>query len=90
MMPQCFKVTHPRTGYFGQIYIERVSSKVVNSQTYSNYKGSTTFKGLIGVSPSGEITFVSNPYEGSISDKEITKQSGILSLLEEGDEVMTD
>lgn len=49
-----------------EIYIERVRSKVVYSET------------------SGEITFLSSLYEGSISDKEISKQSGVLSLLEEG------
>lgn len=93
MMPQCFKDNYPRTRVIldcTEIYIERASSKVIHSETYSNYKGTTTLKGLIGVSPSGEITFVSNLYEGSISDKEITKKSGILSLLEEGDEVMAD
>ena len=42
------------------------------------------------MSPSADITFVSSLYEGSMSDKEITKQSGILSVLEEEDEVMTD
>lgn len=93
MMPLCFKDTFPRTRVIldcTEIYIEKASSKVINSETYSNYKGSTTLKGLIGVCPSGEITFVSSLYQGSISDKQITKQSGILSLLEEGDEVMAD
>ncbi|XP_039655590.1 uncharacterized protein LOC120558601 [Perca fluviatilis] len=50
----------------------------------------TTFKGLVGISPSGLVTFVSDLYTGSISDKEITRESGILCLLEEGDEVMAD
>ncbi|XP_048105422.1 uncharacterized protein LOC125298638 isoform X2 [Alosa alosa] len=93
IMPQCFKDTFPRTRVIldcTEIYIEKASSKVISSETYSNYKGSTTLKGLIGVCPSGEKTFVSSLYEGSISDKQITKQSGILSLLEEGDEVMAD
>ncbi|KAM6983416.1 uncharacterized protein LKV04_011355 [Tautogolabrus adspersus] len=93
MMPQCFKDTYPRTRVIldcVEVHIERASSKKVNPENYSNYKGSTTLKGLIGVSPSGEITFVSSLHEGSNSAKEITKRSGILSLLEEGDEVMAD
>ena len=34
-------------------------------------------KDLIGVSPSGSVTFVSELYDGSISDKEIERKSGI-------------
>ncbi|XP_060911932.1 uncharacterized protein LOC132988510 [Labrus mixtus] len=93
MMPQCFKDSYPRTRVIldcTEVRMERASSKKVNPENYSNYNGSTTLKGLIGVSPSGEITFVSSLFEGSISAEEITKRSGILSLLEEGDEVMAD
>ncbi|KAI7802685.1 hypothetical protein IRJ41_017133 [Triplophysa rosa] len=40
------------------------------------------------VAPCGAITFASKLFTGSISDKELTRQSGILTLLEPGDEVM--
>ena len=36
------------------------------------------------------MTFVSNVFEGSISDQSITKQSGLLECLECGDSVMAD
>lgn len=36
------------------------------------------------------MAFVSYLYPGCISDKELTKQSGILELLEKGDSVMAD
>ena len=55
--------------------------------TFSNYKNNNTFKGLIGISPSGAITFVSSLFSGSISDKELTRQSGLLALL---DSIMAD
>jgi len=57
---------------------------------YSSYKSHTTLKGLVGIAPHGAITFVSSLYTGGISDKEITRCSGILDLLEEGDSVMAD
>ena len=44
----------------------------------------------MGISPSAVITYVSNLYAGSISDKELTRCSGILDLLEQGDSVMAD
>ena len=49
----------------------------------------TTLKFLVGIAPHGSVTFVSSLYQGSISDKEITRRSGVLSLrTQEGDEVM--
>ena len=36
------------------------------------------------------MTFIFDLYPGSISDKELTRCSGILNLLEEGDSVMAD
>ena len=57
---------------------------------FSNYKNDNTFKALVGISPDGIITFVSSLFPGSISDKELTRQSGLLRLLEPGDSVMAD
>lgn len=48
-------------------------------------------KGLVGISPSGAITFVSQLYTGSISDREIVVRSGLLSqAFDDGDSVMAD
>ena len=44
-------------------------------------------KGLVGISPS---TYISDLYGGSTSDKEMTRQCGLLQLLEPGDAVMAD
>ena len=45
---------------------------------------------MVGISPSGAITFVSKLFPGSISDKELTRKSGLIDLLERGDSVMAD
>ena len=59
--------------------------------TYSHYKGTNTFKILVGVSPAGLITFVSEAYGGRTSDKYITVDSGILDKLTPySDKVMVD
>ncbi len=62
----------------------------LHSGIFFSYKSTTTFKGLVGVAPSGAVTFISKLYNGSISDKEFMKKSGILDLLEPGDVVMAD
>ena len=70
--------------------VQSPSSLTLNSETYSSYKGSTTLKGLVGIAPSGVVAFVSLLFSGCISDKHITKASGVLDLLEPGDQVMVD
>ena len=53
-------------------------------------KRHVTYKALVGISPSGAITFVSQLYPGSLSDKEIVSRCGILhpELWEKGDSIM--
>ena len=91
--PDCFKELYPNTRMIidcTEIKTQQPSSLVLNSQLYSHYKGTHTFKSLIGIAPHGAVTFVSSLYTGCMSDVEITKLSGILDLLEPGDDVMVD
>ena len=44
----------------------------------------------MGISPGGAVTFISKLFCVSISDRELTKRSGLLELLESGDTVMAD
>lgn len=73
-----------------EIFTQKPSSLVSNTQLFSSYKNHTTFKGLIGISPHGSVTFVSSLFSGCISDVEITRNCGMLNLLEPGDSVMAD
>ncbi|KAL0970440.1 hypothetical protein UPYG_G00241950 [Umbra pygmaea] len=66
------------------------NSLLLQSEVFSFYKSHCTFKGLIGMAPHGAVTFVSSLYEGAISDREILKQSGIVSLLKPTMAVMVD
>ena len=45
---------------------------------------------MIGISPRGDLTFISELYAGNTSDKQLTNDCGILKLLEPGDAVMAD
>lgn len=45
---------------------------------------------MTGVTPAGNISYISKAYGGRASDKTIFEQSDIIKLLESGDEVMVD
>ena len=67
------------------------SSLLLNSELFSSYKNYATLKGLIGVSLAGHITFISELYTGSVSDREIIMRSGFLDLpFDTNDSVMAD
>ena len=73
-----------------EIYIERPKSLDLQAQTWSDYKSHNTIKFLIGISPTGYITYLSDCYTGRSSDKYICSDSGFYNLLERGDEIMAD
>lgn len=92
-MPAQFKSAYPNTRVVldaTEVYIEQPHLPELQQMTFSNYKNHNTFKGLVGISPDGVVTFVSPLFSGSISDKSLTRKSGVLDLLEEGDSVMAD
>lgn len=70
-----------------EIKTERPSKQKMRIHLWSNYKHAYTMKLLVGIAPSGEITFLSKAYGGRATDTEITVRSGVLQLLEKGDRV---
>ena len=80
-MPDSFKNTYPNTRCIldcTELFCQSPSSLKAQSSLYSFYKHHVTYKGLVGISPSGAIIFISQLYDGSISDKKIVGKSGIL------------
>ncbi|KAF4114180.1 hypothetical protein G5714_004403 [Onychostoma macrolepis] len=73
-----------------EIFCQTPSSLLLQSEVFSTYKSHTTFKAMIGMAPHGAVTFVSGLYAGSMSDREIFKQSGIVKLLKPGMAIMVD
>ena len=91
-MPQCFK-KFPFTRLIidcTEFFIETPSSLVNPAITYSSYKSHNTFKVLVGISPSGAVTFLSQLWGDSAFDKHILRESGLLNILEAGDSIMAD
>ena len=93
-MPKVFrKAGHSRLKVIigcSEVFIERPKSVNVQAATWSNYKARNTVKFLIGTSPTGYVTFLSECYSGRSSDKFITADSGFYDCLDLCDEVMAD
>lgn len=82
-----------------EVKICKPSSLIAQSQTFSDYKSTNTLKSLVACDPRGSIIFASMLFAGSMSDKEIFKQSGCQEMLKmlvlegylkKGDGVMAD
>ena len=74
-----------------EIYIQQPKNLCCQLITYSYYKGSTTAKIMTGVTPAGNISYISKVYGGRVSDSTIFSQSAdLLKSLDPGDGIMVD
>ncbi|CAH3187848.1 unnamed protein product, partial [Porites evermanni] len=93
-MPADFKEKYPSPRVITdctEIRCQIPKSLLFNSELFSSYKNHTTLKVLVGISPGGAITFISQLYTGHISNREIVMPSGFLTLpFARGDSVMAD
>lgn len=92
-MPASFRAKYPNCRVIvdcTEVRIEKPGKVSDCINCWSNYKSDFTLKFLVGITPSGYITFVSNVYGGKASDTYILANSGLVNLLEPGDMVMAD
>lgn len=73
-----------------EIEIQKPSSAVQQSLTWSEYKKCNTIKYLVSSTPDGFINFVSTGYGGRTSDVALFEDCGYLSILPENSVVMAD
>jgi len=60
-----------------EVFIERPSSLEARAASWSNYKHHNTVKVLLGITPQGVISFVSDIWGGQVSDKHLTENCGV-------------
>ncbi|KAE8743718.1 hypothetical protein FOCC_FOCC008662 [Frankliniella occidentalis] len=73
-----------------EIKIQKPKNFEQQSNTYSSYKGTNTAKFLVACSAYGGLSFISEGYEGNISDRKLFLQSEILDHINAGEAVMVD
>ena len=92
-MPKCFQKHYSNVTCIidcFEIFIQMPAGFSSRAATYSNYKKTNTVKVLIGITPTGSISFISQAWGGRISDREISAKSGFLDCLKQGDVIMVD
>ncbi|CAH2087126.1 unnamed protein product [Euphydryas editha] len=92
-MPDLFKQYHPATRVIidsTEIPISKPKNPTAQQATFSSYKHHNTIKFLVGATPGGLISFCSDGYAGSTSDRQITERSSLLAVSDEKDAIMAD
>lgn len=91
-MPKCFenfkttRIVLDAT----EIKVQKLKCLKCRILSYSHYKCSHTMKFLIGITPSGLISYVSKGYGGRASDKAIFCNENIINKLDPHDAIMVD
>ena len=92
-LPAIFRKYYPKCCVIidcSELFIETPSSLDVAAMCWSNYKNHYTVKYLVGITPNGNISFLSDTYGGRASDQITVQDSSFLSNLQPGDYIMAD
>ena len=92
-MPMVFRKHYPRCVVIidcFEIFVDHPTDLLARAQTYSQYKHHNTVKYLIGITPQGTVSYISEGWGGRTSDKYLTEHCSLLSNLVPGDTVLVD
>lgn len=92
-MPLAFKEKYPRCRVVidcTEFEVQKPFSPTEQQVTFSNYKNRNTAKALVGITPSGVVSYISELWCGSVSDKALFNETDLLKILDPGDLVLAD
>ena len=92
-LPEVFRKYYPRCRVVidcTEFFVATPSSLEAAALLWSNYKHHSTIKVLIGITPNGLISFVSDCYGGRATDKHIVENSSFLQFVQPNDQIMAD
>ena len=94
-LPSVFKSKFPKLTSIVdcfEIFIDRPKNLHARAKVYSNYKKHSTVKVFIACNPLGSVTFLSKAWGGRVSDNELVRSSGYISLKyhQPGDQILAD
>ena len=94
-LPHSFRKMYPNTYAIidgSEVFLETPSDLNLQSSTWSQYKQHNTSKFLVACTPNGAILYISPVFVGSISDVELTRESGFLKTIDDkpGISIMAD
>ena len=92
-LPACFKKLYPKVRCIidcFECFTETPSGLNLAAALWSECKHHYTCKVLLAITPTGEISYVSQSYGGRASDAFIVRDCGFLNIIEPYDEVMAD
>ena len=73
-----------------EVFTDTPSALDVQAALWSEYKHHCTMKFLVGITPNGAPSYVSQCYGGRATDKFIVRDCGFLDLVERNDQIMAD
>ena len=94
-MPSGFRDMFPNTRVIldaTEIPINKPSNVNAQCETYSTYKNRNTLKTMIGITPNGSVSHISDCYGGSASDRQIIERSELMEngKFNKNDAIMAD
>ncbi|XP_047999956.1 uncharacterized protein LOC125237058 [Leguminivora glycinivorella] len=92
-MPQHFKEYNKNIRVIldaTEIAVQKPKNTTSQQASWSSYKHANTLKVLVGATPGGLLTYCSQAFAGSISDRQTVERSDLLSKCQSDDTILAD